>query len=130
MTGRVFWMSGGAVSPEATGGAGVIFEYRIAAILLSRMLRRAHVPVGIQLPIQRVALQQRVTGHAFDDIVVGTDTTGQGPAIEIQVKKRLPVTGGNPEFVKVMSTAIEAYCSHTEDLRDGRLLLGLAAGGP
>ncbi|MEV1246926.1 hypothetical protein ACIBO2_09460 [Nonomuraea sp. NPDC050022] len=128
--GRVVWVSGGAVSPEATGGAGVIFEYRLAAVLLSRMLRGAHVPIGIQLPIQRVALQQRVAGHAFDDIVVGTDTAGQGPTIEIQVKKRLSVTGGNPEFVKVMSTAIEACRSHTEELKDGRLLLGLAAGDP
>ncbi|MEU1737364.1 hypothetical protein [Streptosporangium sp. NPDC020145] len=128
--GWVVWVSGGAVSPEATGGAGVIFEYRLAAVLLSRMLRRAHVPIGIELPIQRVALQQRVAGHTFDDIVVETDAAGQGPTIEIQVKKRLPITGGNPEFVKVMSTAIEAYLSHAEELKDGRLLLGLAAGGP
>ncbi|MEV7968266.1 hypothetical protein AB0O34_20120 [Sphaerisporangium sp. NPDC088356] len=107
-----------------------MFEYRLAAVLLSRMLRRAHVPIGIDLPIQRVALQQRVAGHAFDDIVVGTDTAGLGPTIEIQVKKRLPISGGNPEFVKVMSTAIEAYRSHPEELKNGRLLLGLAAGGP
>ncbi|MET8989368.1 hypothetical protein ABZW49_28295 [Nonomuraea wenchangensis] len=108
----------------------MIFEYRLAAVLLSRMLRGAHVPIGIQLPIQRVGLQQRIAGHAFDDIVVGTDTTGQGPAIEIQVKKRLPITGGNPEFVKVMATAIEACRSHAQELKDGRLLLGLAAGDP
>ena len=44
----------------ATGGAGTIFEYRVAAIMFSRLLRGAHIPVGIRLPLARVGLQQRI----------------------------------------------------------------------
>ncbi|MFI7640545.1 hypothetical protein [Nonomuraea sp. NPDC049400] len=108
----------------------MIFEYRLAAMLLSRMLRRAHVPVGIQQPIERVALQQRFAGSAFDDIVLRTGETLRGPSIEIQVKKRLAVNGSNTEFVKVMETALTVGRTRTDELTDGSLLLGLAVGGP
>ncbi|MEV0346985.1 hypothetical protein AB0H88_14570 [Nonomuraea sp. NPDC050680] len=108
----------------------MIFEYRLAAMLFSRMLRRAHVPVGIQQPIERVALQQRIVGSAFDDIVLQTGDALQGPSIEIQVKKRLAVSGSNTEFVKVMESALTVCRSREKDLTKGALLLGLAVGDP
>src|ERR1700733_14813828 len=47
------------VSTKATGVSGIIFEYRVAGIMLSRMITGAHMPVGFQLPVARVAFQQR-----------------------------------------------------------------------
>jgi hypothetical protein len=123
----VISLTGQLSSPLATGGAGVIFEYRLAAIMFSRLLRGGHVPIGIQLPIVRVALQQRTNGSIFDDIVLETGDHGRAPSIEIQVKRSLRVTGSDPEFIKVMSEAIDVCQTRREELSDGLLLMGLAA---
>jgi hypothetical protein len=48
-------VAGNPSSPLSTGGAGVIFEYDVAAILMSRLLRGASVPAGIHGPVARVA---------------------------------------------------------------------------
>lgn len=50
------------VSTQASSGAGTIFEYRVAAIMLGRLLRGAHVPVGTAQPLARVGLQRRNAG--------------------------------------------------------------------
>ena len=115
-------------SPLSTGGAGVIFEYRIAAIMLSRMLRGAHIPIGIQLPLSRVAFQQHNSGHPFDDIVAYAEPPGSAPRIQIQVKRSIRVTGGHGEFIKVMAAALEVCRTQAEEVRNGDLLMGLAAG--
>ena len=117
-------------SPLSTGGAGVVFEYRVAAIMFSRLLRGAHIPVGIQLPVARVALQQRNEGYPFDDIVAYAGSRDDGPRIQIQVKRSLKVTGQNAEFVKVMEAALDVTRTHPDELADGSLLMGLAAGAP
>ncbi|WP_067823536.1 hypothetical protein [Actinomadura kijaniata] len=123
-------MTGQLTSPLSTGGAGVVFEYRVAALMFSRLLRGAHVPVGIQLPLERVALQQRNEGYPFDDIVAHAGPDGDGPSIQIQVKRRLQITRRDAEFIKVMTTALDVCRTHPDELDDGSLLMGLAAGAP
>ena len=51
-----------AVSPAASGGAGTLFEYRVAAIMLTHLLRGTHPP-GLLLPVLGIGLQQRVRGR-------------------------------------------------------------------
>lgn len=115
-------------SPKATGGAGTIFEYRLAALMFSRLLRGAYVPVGIHLPLGRVGLQQRVTGHTLDDIVAYAKPAPHGPRIQMQVKQKIHIRGKDSEFIKVMAAALQARKDHAQDIADGAMLLGLAAG--
>lgn len=117
-------------SPQATGGAGVIFEYRVAAIMLSRLIRGATVPVGTQLPLFRVGFQQRNSGYALDDIVAHSLPRGNSPAprIQFQAKKRIGITAQDREFRRVMAAAVATYRDHADEIERGHLLLGLAAG--
>jgi hypothetical protein len=119
-----------AVSPEATSGAGTLFEYRVAALALSRLLRGAHVPVGIDLPVESVALQQRIAGSLLDDIVMRVSSPHHTTTIEFQVKKKLGVTGSSQALISVLGQAVETWRTREHSLRSGRLLLGVAAGGP
>ncbi|WP_157530048.1 hypothetical protein [Microtetraspora niveoalba] len=123
-------MSDRPSSPKATGGAGTIFEYQLAAIMFSRLLRGAHVPIGIQLPLDRVGLQQQVTGHDLDDIVAYSSPAPNGPRIQMQVKQKINIRGKDPDFVKVMAAALRAIRGHQNSIADGTLRLGLVAGEP
>lgn len=110
----------------------MIFEYQVGAIMLSRLLRGAHVPVGIQRPLSRVGFQQGNFGFPFDDIVAHAhaDPFGTGPCIQIQVKKRIQVTGGDPTFIKVMAAALDVCQRRPAEVGEGKILLGLAAADP
>src|SRR5690349_15236803 len=104
---RQVLVAGHFFSPLSTGGAGVIFEYDVAAILMSRLLRGGSVPVGIHEPVARVAFQQGNEGCPLDDVVAyaQADPPAIAPSIQIQVKRRVKVTGGDAEFIKVMAAA-------------------------
>jgi hypothetical protein len=117
-------------SPQATGGAGTIFEYRVAAVMLSRLIRGASAPVGFQLPVTRVGFQQRNAGYPLDDIVAYALARGNSsaPRIQFQVKKRIGITAHNHEFREVVAAALETCRLHEDDVRRGNLLLGLAVG--
>ena len=121
------------VSTQATSGAGTIFEYRVAAIMLGRLLRGVHVPVGTAQPLARVGLQRRNAGYPLDDIVVHTlprEASLVAPAIQIQVKASLPIATKDEDaaFVKVMAAALDACRTHRPEVRAGAMLLGLAVG--
>ena len=47
------------VSTQATSGAGTIFEHRVAAIMIGRLLRGAHVPFGVAQPLAHAGLRFR-----------------------------------------------------------------------
>jgi len=123
-------MAGQLTSPQATGGAGMVFEYRVAAIMLSRLIRGATVPVGTQLPIFRVGFQQRNAGYALDDIVAHLLPRGDSPPprVQFQAKKRIGITIQDREFCKVMAAAVQTYREHAAEFQSGHLLLGLAVG--
>jgi hypothetical protein len=116
-------------SPLSTGGAGVVFEYDVAAILMSRLLRGASIPVGIHGPVARVAFQQGNEGYPLDDVVAHgyADPPAVAPSIQIQVKRRVRATAGDSEFVKVMAAAVEACGGQSERIAARGLLFGLAA---
>jgi hypothetical protein len=123
-------MAGQLTSPQATGGAGAIFEYRVAAIMLSRLIRGAPAPVGFQLPVFRVGFQQRNAGYPLDDFVAYALPRDGSPAprVQFQVKKRVGITAGNHEFRQVVAAAVETCRLYEDEVQRGHLLLGLAAG--
>jgi hypothetical protein len=122
-------VSGHLTSPLSTGGAGVIFEYDVAAILMSRLLRGASVPVGIHGPVARVAFQQGNEGYPLDDVVAWghADPPAEAPSIQVQVKRRVRATAGDAEFVKVMAAAVAACDGQPDQVAARGLLFGLAA---
>ena len=123
-------MSGNVASPMATGGAGTVFEYRVAGVAYSMLLLGRHMPVGPLLPVERVGLQQRVTGHVLDDIVLFAAPASSGVRMQVQVKSRLAIQGRDSEFVKLMAAAGQACEQNGREIDEGAMLLGLAAGGP
>jgi hypothetical protein len=126
-------MAGGLVSTQATSGAGTIFEYRVAAVMLGRLLRGAHLPVGTAQPLAQVGLQRRNVGYPLDDIVAHTlprEASLAAPVLQIQVKVKLPTATKDEgsAFVKVLATALETCRMHRPEVRAGAMLLGLAIG--
>ncbi|WP_405497227.1 hypothetical protein [Nocardia sp. NBC_00511] len=113
-------------SPQVTGGGGFDFEHHVATILLSRMLRGAHFPVGVELPIARVELQQRNSGCTFDDIVVVCVGEDPAPSLQIQVKTTLDAQA----IEAVGRAACESYREHPGEMDYGTLQLGGAATEP
>jgi hypothetical protein len=97
--------------------------------MLSRLIRGASVPVGIHGPISKVAFQQGNKGYPLDDVVAHADPFGTAASIQVQVKRHIQVTAGDPEFIKVMAAAVEAYRARPEQVAAGRSLFGLAARG-
>jgi hypothetical protein len=121
-------VTGQPSSPLSTGGAGVIFEYEVAAILMSRLLRGASVPVGIHAPVVRVAFQQSNEGYPLDDVVAWghAELPHEEPCIQVQVKRSVKATAGDAEFVKVMAQMVTACSGEPDQVVERRLLFGLA----
>jgi hypothetical protein len=122
-------VAGQLSSPLATGGAGGVYEYDVAAILLSRLLRGVSVPVGIHAPVVRVAFQQSNEGYPLDDVVAWghADSLDEQPCIQVQVKRSVTVTAGDVEFVKTMAQVVAAYGAQPERIEERRILFGLAS---
>jgi tetratricopeptide (TPR) repeat protein len=115
-----------AVSPEASGGAGTLFEYRVAAVMLGHLLCHSHPP-GLQVPVVRVGLQQRVRGHLLDDVVVYGEP---GPVCtEFQIKRTLAVTGADRHFIDVVTQALHVMRDRHDEVVKGELGLGVIAQG-
>lgn len=113
-------------SPEASAGAGTIFEYRVAAAFLAHLLRGSHAP-GLLVPVDRVGLQQRVRGHLLDDVVVyGREDL----CTEFQVKKIVKATAGDVAFIDVIEQALHVFERRGDVIEEGALSLGVVAGGP
>jgi hypothetical protein len=112
-----------SVSPFATGGAGTLYEYRVAAILLSHLLAGSHPP-GLLRPVVEIGFQQRARGHLFDDIVVYGEPAPGGMCTEFQVKRTLDVAAGNAQFADVVMQALHRLA---EVPSSGEVELGLIA---
>jgi hypothetical protein len=119
-----------AASPLSTGGAGTIFEYRVAAVVLAALLRGDRVE-GLDLPVTRVGLQQRIAGHQLDDVVASAEGGDGTPlTVEIQVKRRVAPLSSNAEWRSVIVQCLAALDSDPEGIRDRYHRLGVAADGP
>lgn len=92
-------------------------------------MRGAEVPVGLHVPVVRVAFQQSNQGYPLDDIVAWghADLPAEEPCIQIQVKRTVKATAANPEFIKVMAQAVTACEGESDRLREQRMFFGLAA---
>lgn len=121
-------MAGQLSSPLSAGDAGGNYEYDVAAVWLSRLLRGASVPVGIHAPVVRVAFQQSNEGYPLDDVVAWghADPPAEEPRIQVQVKRSVKATAGDAEFIKVMRQAVTACGGEPGQITERRLLFGLA----
>jgi hypothetical protein len=118
-----------AVSPLATGGAGTVFEYRVAAVVLAALLRHDGI-IGLGGPVETVGLQQRALGYQLDDIVVkGLTPSGMELVVENQVKRDLHPVASNDDFRAVIRQSLTALEQDAEGFAHGRHRLGLIAGG-
>ena len=98
--------------------------------MLGRLIRGASVPVGLHGPISRVAFQQSNGGYPLDDLVAHADPYGSAPSIQVQVKRRIQITAGDPDFIAVMRAAVDVCREHPGQVASGQILFGLAAHGP
>jgi hypothetical protein len=114
------------VSPQATGNAGHIFEYRVGAVMLAHLLCQTRPP-GLQVPAARVGLQQRALGYVLDDIVVHAE---RGPvSTQFQVKRSVTITPSDAEFVDVVGQALKVLSEQADEVARGEIALGLIAEG-
>jgi tetratricopeptide (TPR) repeat protein len=107
---------------------GTIYEYRVASVVLVTLLCKGHMPFGVGLPLDRVCLQQRITGHHLDDIVL-VSPADRKVVVQAQVKKNISVTGSNRPFIEVLTEALHAHEANAEAVARGEMLLGVIAEG-
>ena len=93
-------------SPEATGGIGTSYEHVCIAAYLAALLTRSHAPAcpGV---VTSIALQQKANGRPLDDVVIGwEDDAGRKGTVDLQLKRRLPVsTGEKSDFARIVADA-------------------------
>jgi hypothetical protein len=118
------------VSSQSTGNAGAFFENEVGAIMLGRLLRGAHIPVGRSEPLVRVGLQRRNADCPLDDIVAYAGPDDNSPRIQFQVKKNIDMIASDKAFVVVVGAMLEVVTENPEEVSTGNLLMGLAAPRP
>ena len=85
-------------SPLSTGGAGTIYEYRVAAVVLAALLRGDRV-IGLEVPVTEVRLQQRIAGSYLDDVIAVADHAGAVRLqVDIQVKRTVDPVPSDAEW--------------------------------
>jgi hypothetical protein len=106
-------------SPSSSGPAGALFEGRVGAHYLLTMLAEAD-PRGLPgVSIGRLELQRAGEGHPLDDVIVrGTVKTGEPAVLEVQVKRTITFSPGDPVFKDVVGQLARAY--RTLDLSNQR----------
>ncbi|MFJ9380221.1 hypothetical protein [Streptomyces sp. NPDC101455] len=116
-------------SPTGTGGAGTIYECRVAALELAALLCR--VPVaGLAGAPSEIRLQQGDTGYPLDD-VVAVDRSGPFEfVVEKQVKRTLKVLPSGGPWRKTIGQCLQSLRQYGPDIDARRRLLGVVATGP
>src|SRR5437764_3813281 len=98
-------------SPLSTGGAGTIVEYRLAGIMLAKLLLGDSAP-GVA-KVVRVRLQGAAGGHRIDDIIAfsgGADL----PHVEMQVKRTMKPVPSDKEFIDALEQCLHAIKDHDD----------------
>lgn len=113
------------VSPEATGGAGTIDEYRFAAVNLVKLLR-SDIASGLPVPVAAVGLQRREAGSLLDDVVLYAAPDSDAMRVEYQVKRTMSPTKSNKAFVDSLRQCLESLETNGSAIDAGLLRLGLA----
>ncbi|MEV8544431.1 hypothetical protein [Streptomyces sp. NPDC051572] len=116
-------------SPTGTGGAGTIYECRVAALELAALLCR--VPVaGLAGAPSEIRLQQGDTGYPLDD-VVAVDRSGPFEfVVEKQVKRTLKVLPSGGPWRKTIGQCLQSLRQYGPDIDARRRFLGVVATGP
>jgi len=119
--------SGSVASPLSTGGAGTIYEYRVAAVVLAALLRGDRVE-GLEVPVTEVGLQQRIAGSYLDDVTAVAEHAGAVLLrVEFQVKRAVDPVPSDAEWRSVIAQCIAAFEADPDGVRRRHHLLGLAA---
>lgn len=119
--------SGSVASPLSTGGAGTIFEYRVAAVVLAALLRGDRPP-GLEVPVTEVRLQQRIAGHYLDDVIAIADHPGAVCLqVDFQVKRSLDPVTSDTEWQSVVAQCLDTLEADRDRVVARHHLLGLAA---
>lgn len=114
-------------SPLSTGGAGTIYEYRVAAVVLARLLRGDRV-IGLEVPVTEVRLQQRIAGSFLDDVIAVTDHPGAPRLqVDIQVKRAVDPIPSDKEWQSVVRECLAALAADPDGVRNRDHLLAVAA---
>lgn len=114
-------------SPLSTGGAGTIYEYRVAAVVLARLLRGDRV-IGLEVPVTEVRLQQRIAGSFLDDVIAVTDHPGAPRLqVDIQVKRAVDPIPSDKEWQSVVGECLAALAADPDGVRNRDHLLAVAA---
>ncbi|MFE2750592.1 AAA family ATPase [Actinosynnema sp. NPDC059335] len=117
--------AGSSVSPEATGGAGTIDEYRFAAVNLVKLLRGDTAP-GLSASIVAVGLQRREAGNILDDVVLQAAPESNALRVEYQVKRTMTPVQSDPAFIDSLKQCLQSIEDNAEEIESGQLRLGLA----
>ena len=114
-----------ASSSASSGPAGRHFEGQVGAYYLLSMLSNSE-PRGLPgTSIYRVERQRAAEGRPLDVIIVhANDSLGESAVLEIQVKRGITFSPGDPVFRKVVYQIAEA--SPRNDFRTTRYELAIA----
>lgn len=118
-----------ASSPASSGPAGSHFEGQVGAYYLLSMLTGSE-PRGLPgTAIDRVELQRAAEGRPLDDVIIQAhDTHGVPAVLEIQVKRTITFSPGDPVFLGVVAQIVKA--SRRADFWAGRYELAIATARP
>lgn len=113
-------------SPASSGPSGPHFEGQVGAHYLLSMLTGTE-PRGLPgTVIDRIELQRAAEGRPLDDVIVKAHDAQGNPAIlEIQVKRSINFSSGDPIFRKVVFQISEASCR--DDFWTSRYEMAIAA---
>lgn len=113
-------------STLASGPAGTHFEAQVAASYLLAMLAGAPARGLPGATIDRVELQQANAGRPLDDVVIHAhdNVSGKPAVLEVQVKRSIKFTAGDPVFRKVVGQVVKA--SQRVDFLTQRYVLAIA----
>jgi len=114
----------------SSGGAGTIYEYRVAAVVLAALLRGDRV-IGLEVPLTGVRLQQRIAGSYLDDVIAVADHPGAARLqVDIQVKRTADPVRGDREWKSVVGQCLATLAEDPDGVRNRHHLLALAARAP
>ena len=114
-------------SPLSTGGAGTIYEYRVAAVVLAKLLRGDRV-IGLEVPVTEVRLQQRIAVSHLDDVIAVADHPGAARLqVDIQVKRAVDPVPSDEEWKSVVGECLAALAADPDGVRNRDHLLAVAA---
>ena len=85
-----------------------IFEYRVAAVVLTALLRGDRVE-GLTVPVTAVRLQQSNFGYPLDDLVVrASSLDGRPLTVEFQIKRTIEPNRRDDEWRSFVHQCLQA----------------------